>query len=94
MVFVAWKMRRFKVYEKREEKMKGSQSEDLGLAEAVEQFKYFMRKKYEMDKEKSSGGAVMKKYVSPCGMEMDEDIFAIMMERDPWLCKSVRDGDG
>ena len=39
----------------------------------------------EMDKEKSSGGAVMKKYVSPCGMEMDEEIFAIMMERNPWF---------
>ena len=65
--------------------MKESQSEDRGLAEAVEQFKYFMRKKYEMDKEKSSGGAVMKKYVSPCGMEMDEEIFAIMMERNPWF---------
>ena len=65
--------------------MKEPKSEDLGLAEAVEQFKYFMRKKYEADKEKSSGGEGMRKYVSPFGMEMDEDIFAIMMERDPWF---------
>lgn len=55
------------------------------MTEAVEQFKNFLRKKYEMDKEKSSGGAVMKKYVSPYGMEMDEEIFAIMMERNPWF---------
>lgn len=55
------------------------------MTEEVEQFINFLRKKYEMDKEKSSGGAVMKKYVSPCGMEMDEDIFAIMMERNPWF---------
>ena len=55
------------------------------MTEEVEQFKNFLRKKYEMDKEKSSGGAVMKKYVSPCGMEMDEEIFAIMMERNPWF---------
>ena len=64
MVFVAWKMRRFKTSSKQEtggEKMKGSQSEDLGLAEAVEQFKYFMRKKYEADKEKSSGGEGMRR---------------------------------
>ena len=27
----------------------------------------------------------MKKYVSPYGMEMDEEIFAIMMERNPWF---------
>lgn len=55
------------------------------MTEEVEQFKNFLRKKYEMDKEKSSGGAVMKKYVSPYGMEMDEEIFAIMMERNPWF---------
>ena len=55
------------------------------MTEEVEQFTNFLRKKYEMDKEKSSRGAVMKKYVSPCGMEMDEDIFAIMMERNPWF---------
>ena len=55
------------------------------MTEAVEQFKNFLQKKYEMDKEKSSGGAVMKKYVSPYGMEMDEEIFAIMMERNPWF---------
>ena len=55
------------------------------MTEEVEKFKNFLRKKYEMDKEKSSGGAVMKKYVSPCGMEMDEEIFAIMMERNPWF---------
>jgi hypothetical protein len=65
--------------------MKESRQEDYGLTEAVEQFKNFLQKKYEMDKEKSSGGAVMKKYVSPCGMEMDEEIFAIMMERNPWF---------
>lgn len=65
--------------------MKESRQEDYGLTEAVEQFKNFLRKKYEMDKEKSSGGAVMKKYVSPYGMEMDEEIFAIMMERNPWF---------
>ena len=56
--------------------MKKSRQEDYDLTEEVEQFKNFLRKKYEMDKEKSSGGAVMKKYVSPCGMEMDEEIFA------------------
>lgn len=44
------------------------------MTEEVEQFINFLLKKYEMDKEKSSGGAVMKKYVSPCGMEMDEEI--------------------
>ena len=55
------------------------------MTEEVEQFKNFLRKKYEMDKEKGSGGAVMKKYVSPYGMEMDEEIFAIMMERNPWF---------
>lgn len=55
------------------------------MTEAVEQFKNFLQKKYEMDKEKGSGGAVMKKYVSPYGMEMDEEIFAIMMERNPWF---------
>ena len=65
--------------------MKESRQEDYDLTEEVEQFKNFLRKKYEMDKEKSSGGAVMKKYVSPCGMEMDEEIFAIMMERNPWF---------
>ncbi len=65
--------------------MKESRQEDYDLTEEVEQFTNFLRKKYEMDKEKSSGGAVMKKYVSPCGMEMDEDIFAIMMERNPWF---------
>ncbi len=65
--------------------MKESRQEDYDLTEEVEQFKNFLRKKYEMDKEKSSGGAVMKKYVSPYGMEMDEEIFAIMMERNPWF---------
>ena len=65
--------------------MKESRQEDYDLTEEVEQFINFLRKKYEMDKEKSSGGAVMKKYVSPCGMEMDEEIFAIMMERNPWF---------
>lgn len=65
--------------------MKESRQEDYGLTEAVEQFKNFLQKKYEMDKEKGSGGAVMKKYVSPYGMEMDEEIFAIMMERNPWF---------
>lgn len=65
--------------------MKEPRLEDYDLTEEVEQFKNFLRKKYEMDKEKSSGGAVMKKYVSPCGMEMDEEIFAIMMERNPWF---------
>ena len=65
--------------------MKESRQEDYDLTEEVEQFTNFLRKKYEMDKEKSSGGAVMKKYVSPCGMEMDEEIFAIMMERNPWF---------
>ena len=65
--------------------MKEPRQEDYDLTEEVEQFKNFLRKKYEMDKEKSSGGAVMKKYVSPCGMEMDEEIFAIMMERNPWF---------
>ena len=65
--------------------MKESRQEDYDLTEEVEQFKNFLRKKYEMDKEKSSGGAVRKKYVSPCGMEMDEEIFAIMMERNPWF---------
>ena len=65
--------------------MKESRQEDYDLTEEIEQFTNFLRKKYEMDKEKSSGGAVMKKYVSPCGMEMDEDIFAIMMERNPWF---------
>ena len=55
-------------------KMKESRQEDYDLTEEVEQFINFLRKKYEMDKEKSSGGAVMKKYVSPCGMEMDEEI--------------------
>ena len=54
--------------------MKESRQEDYDLTEEVEQFTNFLRKKYEMDKEKSSGGAVMKKYVSPCGMEMDENI--------------------
>lgn len=65
--------------------MKESRQEDYDLTEEVEQFKNFLRKKYEMDKEKGSGGAVMKKYVSPYGMEMDEEIFAIMMERNPWF---------
>ena len=65
--------------------MKESRQEDYDLTEEVEQFINFLRKKYEMDKEKSSGGAVRKKYVSPCGMEMDEEIFAIMMERNPWF---------
>ena len=66
--------------------MKESRQEDYDLTEEVEQFENFLRKKYEMDKEKSSGGgAVKKKYVSPCGMEMDEEIFAIMMERNPWF---------
>ena len=65
--------------------MKESRQEDYDLTEEVEQFKNFLQKKYEMDKEKSSGGAVMKKYVSPYGMEMDEEIFAIMMERNPWF---------
>ncbi len=65
--------------------MEESRQEDYDLTEEVEQFKNFLRKKYEMDKEKSSGGAVMKKYVSPYGMEMDEEIFAIMMERNPWF---------
>ncbi len=65
--------------------MKESRQEDYDLTEEVEQFTNFLRKKYEMDKEKSSGGAAVKKYVSPCGMEMDEDIFAIMMERNPWF---------
>ena len=65
--------------------MKESRQEDYNLTEEVEQFTNFLRKKYEMDKEISSGGAVMKKYVSPCGMEMDEEIFAIMMERNPWF---------
>ena len=65
--------------------MKESRQEDYDLTEEVEQFTNFLRKKYEMDKEKSSGGAVMKKYVSPYGMEMDEEIFAIMMERNPWF---------
>lgn len=65
--------------------MEESRQEDYDLTEEVEQFTNFLRKKYEMDKEKSSGGAVMKKYVSPCGMEMDEDIFVIMMERNPWF---------
>lgn len=65
--------------------MKKSRQEDYDLTEEVEQFKNFLRKKYEMDKEKGSGGAVMKKYVSPYGMEMDEEIFAIMMERNPWF---------
>lgn len=54
--------------------MKESRQEDYDLTEEVEQFKNFLQKKYEMDKEKSSGGAVMKKYVSPYGMEMDEEI--------------------
>lgn len=65
--------------------MEESRQEDYDLTEEVEQFKNFLRKKYEMDKEKGSGGAVMKKYVSPYGMEMDEEIFAIMMERNPWF---------
>ena len=65
--------------------MKESRQEDYDLTEEVEQFINFLRKKYEMDKEKGSGGAVMKKYVSPYGMEMDEEIFAIMMERNPWF---------
>ena len=65
--------------------MKESRQEDYDLTEEVEQFINFLRKKYEMDKEKSSGGAVRKKYVSPCGMEIDEEIFAIMMERNPWF---------
>lgn len=65
--------------------MKESRQEDYDLTEEVEQFKNFLRKKYEMDKEKGSGGAVMKKYVSPYGMEMDEEIFAIMMESNPWF---------
>ena len=65
--------------------MKESRQKDYDLTEEVEQFKNFLRKKYEMDKEKGSGGAVMKKYVSPYGMEMDEEIFAIMMERNPWF---------
>ena len=65
--------------------MKESRQEDYDLTEEVEQFKNFLRKKYEMDKEKSSGGEGMRKYVSPFGMEMDEDIFATMMERDPWF---------
>lgn len=65
--------------------MKESRQEDYDFTEEVEQFINFLRKKYEMDKEKSLGGAVRKKYVSPCGMEMDEEIFAIMMERNPWF---------
>ena len=65
--------------------MEESRQEDYDLTEEVEQFKNFFFFLYEMDKEKSSGGAVMKKYVSPYGMEMDEEIFAIMMERNPWF---------
>ena len=65
--------------------MKESRQEDYDLTEEVEQFKIFLRKKYEADKEKRSGGEVRKKYESPFGMEMDEKIFAIMMERDAWF---------
>ena len=39
--------------------MEESRQEDYDLTEEVEQFKNFLRKKYEMDKEKSSGGAVV-----------------------------------
>ena len=44
--------------------MEESRQEDYDLTEEVEQFKNFLRKKYEMDKEKSSGGEGMRKYES------------------------------